>query len=249
MRPSPSSGRARAGFTLVELMVAITLVAALCAGVFACVRLALDTMERVNTKLMRERRVAGVERIMKSELEGIMPVQLACSKGEGSPSTNIAFFEGQPQTMRMVSSYSLNDASRGAPRILELQVIPGEEGAGVRLVVNELPYTTNALPGLCFGVTHDPQTGDQVPQFAPVNIGPASFVLADKLAFCHFEYHRTLAPQDTKPEWVPVWPGDMLPDAVRIDMAPLDAKAPELELQPLTVPLHVTREPLGVYGQ
>ena len=249
VKSSRCANRARAGFTLIELVVAITLVGALCAGVFACVRLALDTMDRVNSKLMRERRVAGVERVMKSELEGMVPAPLDCSEGEGKPSSRTPFFEGQPQTMRLVSTYSLNEASRGLPRILELQVIPGEDGIGVRLVVNELPYTTNRLPGLCLGVINDPQTGDPIPQFAPVAIGPGSFVLADKLAFCHFEYHREVDPTQPKPDWIPIWSGEMLPDAVRIDMAPLNAKAPELELQPLTVPLHITREPLGVYAQ
>ena len=43
--------------------------------------------------------------------------------------------------MRFVSSYSLQQGARGLPRILEFQVIRGEEGKGVRLVVNEQPYT------------------------------------------------------------------------------------------------------------
>jgi prepilin-type N-terminal cleavage/methylation domain-containing protein len=242
--------RDRAGFTLIELMIAVTLVGALCAGVFACVRLALDTMQRVDVKLMHERRVAGVERIMKAELEGMVPTSLDCSAGGDKPGTKIPFFEGQPETMRLVSTYSLNEASRGVPRILELQVIPGENGAGVRLIVNELLYTAGLMPGLCLGVVNDPQTGAAIPQFAPVAVGPMSFVLADKLSFCHFEYHKTLVnPAQPAPEWLPVWIGNMLPDAVRIDLAPLHAEAPELELQPLTVPLHITREPLGAYVQ
>ena len=50
-------------------------------------------------------------------------------------------FQGDPQTMRFVSSYSLTEAARGLPRLLEYQVIPGEDGNSVRLVVNEIVYT------------------------------------------------------------------------------------------------------------
>ena len=36
--------------------------------------------------------------------------------------------------------------------LLELQVIPGENGVGARLIVNKLLYTAGLLPGLCLGV-------------------------------------------------------------------------------------------------
>ena len=49
--------------------------------------------------------------------------------------------------MRFVTSYSLQDAWRGRPQIAALQVIPGADGAGVRLIVNETPYTGPAQAG------------------------------------------------------------------------------------------------------
>ena len=54
--------------------------------------------------------------------------------------------------MRLVSTFSLQQAWRGQPQILELFVIPGEDGNGVRLVVNEIPYAgpsggRSAVPG------------------------------------------------------------------------------------------------------
>lgn len=250
MRTTKPARSARAGFTLIELVIAITLVGMVCAGVFACIRLALESMDRVNSRLMHERRVAGVERIMRAQLEGIVPVALECSAGGDQPPGRAIFFEGRSETMRLVSTYTLSEANRGLPRILELQVIPGENvDSGVRLIVNEIPYTWGRLPGLCLGVAPDPQTGASVPQFAPVSIGPSSFVLADKLAFCHFEYHRRVNPDHPAPEWVPTWSGELLPDAVRIALAPVHPQGSQLQLQPVTVPLHVTREPLGVYAQ
>jgi CheY-like chemotaxis protein len=97
---------------------------------------------------------------------------------EAPPTTKAQFFQGEPQSMRFVSTYSLQEAARGLPRILEFQVIPGEGGRGVRLVVNEQLYSGPAAAGFfCLG-----PGGDSF-RFRPIEIGPRSFVLADRLSF------------------------------------------------------------------
>ena len=68
------------------------------------------------------------------------------------------------ETMRFVTSYSLNEAARGVPRILEYRVIPGDNGNGVRLIVNETLYTGPlSTAGFCAGFGADqrhPLRGD-----------------------------------------------------------------------------------------
>src|SRR5207249_1944421 len=143
-----------------------------------------------------------------------------------SPSLTVPFFQGDPQAMRLVSSYSLQQGSRGLPMILEFHVIAGEQGRGVRLVVNEHTYTGPWAAGaFCAGQTRD-ETGTMQPAFLPIETGPGSFVLADKLAYCRFTY-RFLA-QQANPlagpaaMWVPHWSKPYLPNAIRIEMAPLE---------------------------
>ena len=43
----------------------------------------------------------------------------------------IQFFQGEAQSMRFVSTYSLQQAWRGLPQILEFLVIPREDGCTV----------------------------------------------------------------------------------------------------------------------
>ncbi len=71
--------------------------------------------------------------------------------------------------------------------------VAGDPRRGVRLIVNELPYTGPVQAGQTItGIEADPASGQPVPQFAPVAPGPQSFVLADRLAFCRFLYLQPL---------------------------------------------------------
>ena len=58
--------------------------------------------------------------------------------------------------MRFVTSYSLEDAWRGRPRIAAMQVIPGENNQGVRLIVNEIAVYR---PGTGWPGNHRHRTG------------------------------------------------------------------------------------------
>jgi general secretion pathway protein J len=234
---------AQRGFTLLELLIAVTLLSLLSVAIVISLRVGLSAMNKVDARLMGNRRVAGIERILEQEIAGIMPVTADCqSSGEG-PIARIAFFQGEPESMRLASSYSLQEGSRGMPMILEYLVIPGENHEGVRLVVNEHLYTGPRGAGqFC-------AAGGPVPLFVPIQAGPTSFVLADKLAYCRFSF-RELMPPPELARWVPLWTKhDYLPNAVRIEMAPLNPNAARLEPVTLTMPVHVTRLPLVDYAQ
>src|SRR5262249_54343317 len=155
-------------------------------------------------------------------------IALASPAPDAPPSMKLLFFQGEPQSMRFVSSYSLQEASRGIPRILEFQVIPGDRGKGVRLVVNETLYSGPASAGFfCLGRF----------LFRPIEVGPRSFVLADKLSYCHFAFQN--APPPPAPgEWRTTWDVDHWPSAIRIDMAPLDDDIIRLRPLPVTAQIH-----------
>jgi type II secretory pathway component PulJ len=244
-RSQAAGGRQQAaegGFTLLELLISFTLLSLLTVAIVMSLRVGLSAMNKVDTRLMGNRRVAGVERILEQEVAGMMPVTADCrSSGEG-PSGRIAFFQGEPQAMRLASSYSLQEGSRGLPMILEYLVIPGENNEGVRLVVNEHVYTGPRGAGLFCAA------GGPTPQFLPIQTGPTSFVLADKLAYCRFSFRELLPPPELA-RWVPLWTKrQLLPNAIRIDMAPLTPSAARLEPVTLTIPVHVTRLPMEEYA-
>ena len=192
--------RRQRGVTLLELIIAITLVSLLSVGMLFAMRTGLTALERTNTRLMDNRRVAGAQAILERQILGLVPARTACL-GSGQ---QVPFFQGEPQSMRFVSSYSLEEGARGYPRILEFQVLPGERGR-YRLVVNEFLYTgPSALLGTCTGVAGDPSTGLPRPVFRPFQPNPRSFVLADNLANCQF-FFRQLTPDQAQARWLPSW--------------------------------------------
>jgi len=214
------------GFTLIELMISITLVAAISAGMLMAIRTSLIAMQKTDDRLQSNRRVMSVEQILARQLGGVMPVMGACSTGG-----TVAVFNGNPQTLHLVSSYSILEGARGYPHLLELQVIPADAGS-VRLIVNEFLYTgpLSTAPFCAGGI------------FSPGQATPQSFVLADRLAYCRISYQQRNQDSLMGETWLPVWNQTNLPAAVRVDMAPLIPDPARLPLVPVTVPIHINRD-------
>ena len=242
-----SRGRQR-GTTLIEVLVAVTLLSLLTVGVLTAMRLGLSSLERTNEKLIANRKVSGTQRILEQEIANFVPVVALCNVGPEAPAVKMSFFQGEPQSMRFVSTYSLQEGLRGYPRILEFQVIPGADNKGVRLVVNEHLYTGPTGAGLfCLGRGLDPALGVEAPRFPPIQIGPASFVLADRLAFCRFSFLE-VRPAPELAVWRERWILPLLPRAIRIEMVPLEANPAALRPFTVTAPLRVTRIPIFDYA-
>lgn len=242
--------RATAGLTLLEVLIAVTLMTLLMVGMSIALRVGLSAFGRTTDRLMEDRRVMGAQRVLQSELQGLMPVSPVCPPGVGGAGSGFVFFQAEPQFLRMASTFSLQQGWRGAPQILEFFVIPAAQGRGVRLVVNETPYAPSVAGSFCQGVMTDPALGVMIPIFPPQPEATShSFVLADNLAYCKFSYYQ----KSTRPEtpgafWLPKATGMGWPLAIRIDMAPLE---PELiKLQPISVlaSMRLHRTPGIPYG-
>jgi type II secretory pathway pseudopilin PulG len=239
----------RAGVTLLELLIAVTLLAALSIGILFSLRVGLNAMEKTNARFLANRRVLGAQRILEQQIANLIPAAAQCMAAPGQGGPSVRFFQGEPQAMRFATTYSIQSAARGVPMIAELAVIAGAEGRGVRLVVNEIPFAGPMVAGrACAGLIADPASNRQRIQFRPIEVGPYSFVLADHLAFCRFLYREP--PRGEAPEqWLPEWPNpNDWPTAVRVEMAPLEPDPARLQTLPLTVPVRVNRDPNHFYA-
>lgn len=234
---------ARRGMTLIEVLVAITLVSLLAAGMLTAMRAGVAALESSSRRIDSLRRASGAQRILQQQVAGFLPVMARCG---GSPvqlgGPPVMFFQGLPTVARFVTTYSIREGNRGRPQILELFVAPRPEG-GFRLLANEIPYTGPDGAGFfCLPPQPDPATGAVMPVFPPPQPSPGSFVLADRLASCRFLYLLdTGGPQQL---WMPAWMRmDLWPAAIRIEMAGLDAAGAALPPLTFTGPFRQNRLP------
>jgi general secretion pathway protein J len=237
-RPSPrvqlQSIRPRRGFTLLELLIATTLLSLLSTGIFMALRIGLGAMERSSARLTESRRLVGVHRVLEQQVAGLIPALLQCAPG----APRQALFYGEPTGVRMVTAYSLQEAGRGYPSLIEYSVAPGA-GGGVRLLVTESPYTAfSPMSPFCGGIA--------APQAAP-----RPFVLADNLAYCRFSFLID-DPVRRQRGWVRAWappPGSAasFPSAIRIEMEPLRTGNDAFAIRTVTVAVRAGRSPLFKY--
>jgi hypothetical protein len=230
-----------------EMLLAVTLVGLLSVDMVFAMRIGLTIFSKTNTRLMDNRKVVGAQRILEQELEGLVPYTLTCTGGEQGQAAPRAiagvtpYFQGDERTIRMISTFSLQQAWRGQPQLLDLSVIPGDT-AGVRLVVNEAPFSPTAAGANCTGVTTDPESGFPAPKFLPLAFGLHPFVLADQLAYCRFSY-LIHPPQKAKPLWSATVGGLVWPMAIRVEMAPLVADVSRLQPFTIVAPIRLHRQP------
>ena len=230
MQPRPPHRKQR-GVTLLELMIAITLVAGLSTGMLMAMRTSLLTYEKTAKKLESNRRFVKAQQILSNQIAAVVPVQGACGGSDGQTIAGISFLSGLPDALRLVTSYSIAEGARGYPQIVEYRVLPGERG-NVRLVATEHPYTgPESINGFCQG--------------AP---GGTAYVLAENLAYCHFSYHEPYkAITFIETPWLPLWDKPLLPAGVRIEMRPAVPQSGGLSVMNVTVPIMVDRDPRLMY--
>jgi len=247
------------GVTLLELMIAITLVAGLSTGMLMAMRTSLQTYEKTAKRLESNRRFVKTQQVLSDQISAVMPVQGACLGEEGQTIGIPSFLSGSEDTLRLVSSYSIAEGSRGYPQIVEYQVIPEQRGS-VRLVATERPYTgPQSTTPYCGGFAPPPPASAyEFGARSAVPLGGAqsaagaepggSYVLAEHLAYCRFSYHEPYR-QDRFIEtpWLPLWDRPLLPAGVRIEMRPAVPDAAGLAVLGVTVPIQVNRDPRMVY--
>ncbi|WP_031496120.1 PulJ/GspJ family protein [Bryobacter aggregatus] len=200
----------QAGMTLIELLIAVTLFAAISASIGVVLRIAFTSMDKIDSKVDLTRRVISSQRAIDQILSGMVPVVTPCGP--------MAFgFSGSATAARFVSSFSLTEGSRGRLQIVELFSAPNPKG-GVRLLLNEYPYLgKRSLTAVCA---------------APATVRESSFILADRLASCQFAFRHTERESGME-RWAPAWFFPDWPTAIRIEMVPLEI-IPN-QIQPTTV--------------
>jgi general secretion pathway protein J len=177
------------GFTLLEVMLAILLLALLLAGTWGAIRTAVRGMHSGELAIDRVNRLRVAEEFVRRQVSRTMPLAFAQDQD-----TNTNFvFEGRADFMRFVAPMP-GYLSKGGPYVQTLAFV-GSRGGG-----RELVFTDTMLNGF------DPD--------AKADTEPS--VLLDQIADGHFEY-RTLDENGDLTDWSDQWDDPSLtPVMVRV---------------------------------
>ena len=166
------------GFTLIEVMLAITLLALLLAGTFGAIRTTVRGMHSGEAAIDRTSRVRVAQEFMRRQISRILPL----AYGEDTTGARIVF-EGDATSMRFVAAMP-GYLSKGGPYVQTLELVGG--GSGGR----QLQFGNEMLNGF------DLEEG-RPPENEPV-------VLLDQIRSGKFEY-RTLDEDGELTDWSDQW--------------------------------------------
>ena len=220
----------RAGLTLIEVLVSVSMLALLAVGMTTALTMATGSWTQVRERLTLDRRVSSLNQMLHAHFAGVVPVVARPRREVGV--AEAPFFHGEPDQMRFVSSYSMYEGVRGGLRIVELNTMRTTEG--LRLVLTESPYLGSRSVGRF--VRGSERSGRYLRLlFDPVRPREDSLIVADKLGKVEFAYRgEPEGPNDRdEVEWTPTWGNSrQMPAAIRVQLVAAEEQA---RLQPVTI--------------
>ena len=206
--PVPSE----AGFTLIELLISVTVLSLLATTVLLGWRIASSAWQKANSHLLRSRAVEESHQLLQEQMASMVPYQVTTAEGSLE-----FFFQGERQTARFLSRYSLSGRTNSGLYRIEYQIAEGTGGTK-QLLLNEFPMRSREeLGGLLVKDELDPDPAGKVLKFLPVQRGPQTVELFEGLTECHFEYYQPPVPPEPG-SWKERWtePKNELPSGMAI---------------------------------
>ena len=187
-----------AGFTLLELLVAMTLLGILMTALFGGLRLGTRVWEATDRVLDDESRTIAIRRFLEERLEQAFPLRIPNANGGDK-----IVFVGERTALRLASS--MPDSLGVGPFIIEL-LLQQKPGQGSD---SHLQLRWRALDG----------------DGAPADIGMSERVLISDLATVAFAYFGVKDTDRSVPAWHATWQDEEhLPDLIRLQIDFGDAR-------------------------
>lgn len=208
MSGRPATARV-SGFTLLELMLAILLLALLLSGTYGAIRTAVRAMHSGEATIDRMNRLRASQEFLRRQVSRIMPLSFGLDE---SSNTNVVF-EGDRKTMRFVAPMP-GYLSKGGPYVQTLEFVGNRSGG------RQLVFGNEMLNGF------DPE--EKKSRNEPV-------VLLDQIAEGRFQY-RTLDENGELTDWLDDW-GDPSVTPVMVRIAIRMQPQAQIEFPEMDIPL------------
>ena len=207
------------GFTLIETIVAVTLVAMMAVGIWSIFRTGIRSWSRGTEYIDESQRYRNILDLVRKQMASAYP--LLAPNDPDSPGQSYPIFYGTETRLNFISLNSLNFQESPGLTLVNYEVVPNAEG-DYSLVESEARYI-GELP-------------DTEENAVPVNTVP----LFENLTECYFEYRKSDDDPDNPGEWVLEWDGQeigKLPVAISMTMRATDINGTTLNRN-IFVPVH-----------
>lgn len=131
------------GVTLIELLVAMTILASLMAVVYAGLNVALTMWQNAGRRAESFEETQTALAIMRAQVRGALPLLYLPDSTDTQPRPQRLAFEGEEHRMRFVSGTSWGDGSHAVPRWIQWTVQEGRISVAERRILSP----TNAAAG------------------------------------------------------------------------------------------------------
>jgi general secretion pathway protein J len=211
--------------TLIEILVAVALLGLLSAGIVASLDVSSRAWQATRNRLTLDRRIATANSILHSQISGIAPILAEIPPQRRIGLANFVFFQGEPDAMRFVSSYSVTAGRRAGLQIVELKIVDSQRGR--RVLLNQTPYQGPLSAGLLVeAYVRDASFPRGRIVFRPIEPRATSLIILDELQDCNFAYLKEPWSISETSVWLPLWGEPYeLPGAVAIRLTPRGEQA------------------------
>jgi prepilin-type N-terminal cleavage/methylation domain-containing protein len=217
------------GFTLLELLIAITLMAMLSVGIWAILSIGIRSWTRGTNAIDINQRHRSMLDMARKQIASIYPLYVAPVSTEPNSAFTL-IFQGTQNSFRFVSLNSLQFFNNSGLMFISYEMSRDAEGNSV-LAEKEIRYTGQLLDESALN-------------------NSKSISVFDDLLSCIFEYYDP-GDADNPAQWLVEWDGstlNRLPAAVRMTMIAKDSQGGTLNRQ-MIIPLHAQTNLLGsLYG-
>jgi prepilin-type N-terminal cleavage/methylation domain-containing protein len=181
--------RASAGFTLMELLVSMTLMGLVALAILFGFRIGTNAWAKGGAGLDRARTTQATFDALSRQI-GSMRAYYSMQKLKEAP-VEMLLFQGTSAGMRFVSTFSFQSRSSGGLWLVECFVTRSKESEPKRLVLNETPLPTDEA--LTDSLFHDIELGEDnqpVARFPEFQVRPDSISLVEEADDLQFRYLR-----------------------------------------------------------
>jgi prepilin-type N-terminal cleavage/methylation domain-containing protein len=211
------------GFTLIETMVAVTLVALMAVGMWSVFRTGIVSWSRGTQYIDEGQRERILNDMVRKQMASAFP--LAAPVDPAIQNVTYPLFKGTEKSMEFVSLNSLRFQDSPGLTLVQYELSQEGEGSGYKLVEREKPYLGQAS-----------DSGEDTGVFSLVPI-------FDNISNCYFEY-KNPAPDEYEEPWVREWDAEQerrLPSAISMTFEVTDAKG-QMQGQQIIVPIQANEE-------